>query len=85
MLMLDAALAIAEINPLGGMICPTNSGNVYTSEAANDFSFVIKFKLPAVPAGVTKLTLIVAVLALKLVAVNLSMIVVTLLAVYCVV
>jgi hypothetical protein len=85
MLMLAAALAIVEINPSTGMICPTSSGKVYTSDGDNDFSFVIRFKLPAVPAGVTKLTLIVAVLALKLVAVNLSMIVVTLLAVYCVV
>jgi hypothetical protein len=83
--MLDAALAIVEINPPTGSICPTSSGNVYTSAGASDLALVIRFKLPADPAGVTKLTLMVAVVALKLVAVNLSMIVVTLLAVYCVV
>ena len=77
--------AIVEINPPGGMIWPTSSGKVYTSAGDSDFSLVIKFKLPADPAKVTKFTLIVAALALKLVAVNLSMIVVTLLAVYCVV
>ena len=80
-----AVPATVEMNPPGGMIWPTSSGKVYTSDASSDFSLVIKFKLPAVPAKVTKFTLIVAVLALKLVAVNLSMIVVTPLAVYCVV
>jgi ligand-binding SRPBCC domain-containing protein len=46
---------------------------------------VIKLVLPAEPADVTKLTLIVAADALILVAVNLSMMAVTLVAVYWVV
>ena len=85
MLMLSAVPATVEINPPAGMIWPTSSGNVYVSDGDSDLSLVIKFKLPAAPAKVTKLTLIVAAVPLKLVAVNLSMIVVTLLAVYCVV
>jgi hypothetical protein len=46
---------------------------------------VIKLVLPADPADVTKFTLIVAAVALMLVAVNLSMIAVTPVAVYWVV
>jgi hypothetical protein len=69
-----AALAIVEMYAVVGRICPTNSGKVYVSEAARLLVLVIRFWLPGVSEPVTKLTLMVAVDALTLVAVNLSMI-----------
>ena len=75
MLMALEALAMVEMNAVLGKICPTSSGNVYTSDAAKLLVLVIKFWLPAVSEPVTKFTLIVAVLPLIFVAVNLSMIV----------
>lgn len=87
MLIALGALAMVEMYDVLGIICPTSSGNVYTSEAVKILVFVIKFLSPGVSEPVTKFTLIVAVLPLILVAVNLSMMVaVTLLpTMYCVV
>lgn len=85
MLMALAVPAIVEINPPEGKICPTSSGKRYVSDAAKVRCLTIKLLLPAASVAVTKLMLIVADEPLKLVAVNLSMIVVTPLAVYCVV
>ena len=82
-----AALAIVEMYAVVGKIWPTNSGKVYVSEAARLLLLLIKFWLPGVSEPVTKLTLMVAVDALMLVAVNLSMITAVMLdgTVYCVV
>ena len=82
-----AALAIVEMYAVVGRIWPTSSGKVYVSEAARLLVLVIKFWLPGVSEPVTKLTLMVAVDALTLVAVNLSMITAVMLdgTMYCVV
>ena len=82
-----AALAIVEMYAVVGSIWPTSSGKVYVSEAARLLLLLIKFWLPGVSEPVTKLTLMVAVDALMLVAVNLSMITAVMLdgTVYCVV
>jgi hypothetical protein len=59
-----AVPAIVEIKLPGSKTCPTISGNVYTSDGCSVFVLVIKFALPAEPPPVTKLTLMVAALAL---------------------
>jgi hypothetical protein len=85
MLIALAVPAIVLIKSPAPRTCPTNSGNVYTSDACRVLVLVIKLVSPADPAVVTKLTEIVAADALMLVAVNLSMIAVTPVAVYWVV
>jgi hypothetical protein len=82
MLIADAVPAIVLMNPPGPSAEPVISGNVYVSAGWSVLAFTIKFWLPAESATVTKLTLIVAADALKFVAVNLSISVVTPLAVY---
>ena len=52
------------MNPLGAKTCPTSSGKVYVSAGWIDFVLTIRFWLPAVSAAVTRLTLIVVVVAL---------------------
>jgi hypothetical protein len=43
MLMAVAVPAIVEMNPLGANTCPTNSGNVYVSDACSVLVLTIKF------------------------------------------
>ena len=60
MLMAVAVPAKVEMKSPSFSTCPTNSGNVYTSDGCSVLVLVIKLLLPAVPAVVTKLTLMVA-------------------------
>ena len=73
MLIADAVPAIVEINPPGCRTWPTSSGNVYVSLGNSVLFLIIKFWLPDESNCVTRLTDRVAAEALKLVAVNLSM------------
>jgi hypothetical protein len=59
-----AVPAMVEMNADGDSTWPTNSGKVYTSEGCKDLVLVIRLSLLAVPAAVTKFTLIVAALPL---------------------
>ncbi len=80
-----AALAIVLIKLPDSSAWPTSSGNVYVSSGAMLRVSTIKLVTPAVPPLVTKLTLIVTLPAVVLVAVNLSISALQLTAVYCVV
>ena len=64
MLMALAVPAMVEMNPLGASTCPTSSGNVYVSLACSVLVLTIRLSLLALPAAVTRLTLIVAAVAL---------------------
>ena len=80
-----AALAMVEMKPLGSKAWPTSSGKVYVSSGAMLRVSTIRLDTPAVPPLVTRLTLIVTLPAVVLVAVNLSMMALQFTAVYCVV
>jgi hypothetical protein len=60
MLTADAVPAKVEMNPLGIMAAPTNSGNVYVSDGWSVLVLTIRLSLLEDVAPVTKLTLIVA-------------------------
>ena len=80
-----AALAMVLMKPPGSRAWPTSSGQVYVSSGAMARVSMIKLAALGAPLTVTKLTLIVTLPALVLVMVNLSMMALQLVAVYCVV
>jgi hypothetical protein len=82
---LVAAPARVEMNPPDSRVWPISSGQRYVSAGTTVRVFTIKLLSPADPAEATRLTEKVTLLADVLVTVNLSMIVLQLVAVYCVV
>ena len=85
MLTADAVPAKVEMKPPGIITWPTNSGKRYVSFGRKSLFLTIKFSFPAIVDAVTKFTLTETEAALKLVAVNLSIIAVALDELYCVV
>jgi hypothetical protein len=81
----EAVPASVWINPFVSKVCPTNSGQVYVSFGATDLVFTIKFALDADPPDAIRFALKTALAALVFVTVNLSMIALQFVAVYCVV
>ena len=80
-----AAPAKVEMNPPDSKVWPINSGHRYVSDGTMVLVLMMRLLSLADPAETTRLQLKVTLLAEVLVTVNLSMMVLQLLAVYCVV